>query len=201
MVQPLKARFPRTIGLKGRTYTLRPLEKGDEHALLAYFKRLPVDERQMLKDDVTDASVIRAWCQSIDYASVMPLLAFLGEQIVGNTTLHRSRGWSSHVAKIRITLDPLHRGVGLGTALVQEILEAAHAMGVAIVDAEAMAEQTAAIRMLEKLDFVTVATLSHHVLDLTHQPHDLVLLSRTLTTAERLSPDAAPAEVDHGGGG
>ncbi len=36
MPEPLKARYPRTIALKGRSYTLRPLEKGDEAELLTY---------------------------------------------------------------------------------------------------------------------------------------------------------------------
>lgn len=197
-------RFPKTFALKDRTFTLRTLSPADEKALLEYFRRLPVDERQMLKDDVTDERVIRSWCKNIDHAAVVPILALAGARVVANATLHRQRGgWSAHVAKVRITVDPEFRGIGLGRALMKELLDVAHALGVAIVDAEAMPEQKAILKLLEDLDFVTVATLPQHVVDLNHQPHDLVVFSRTLIPVERLSPDAwkTADEVDEGGEG
>jgi acetyltransferase len=204
MTTRIRTRFPKTIAVKGKSVQLRLLDRADESELLEYFRRLPVDERQMLKDDVTNPRVIRSWCAKLDYKSVLPMLALEGPRIIASTTLHRTRGgWSAHVAKLRITIDAAWRGMGLGTALVREMLDAANTLGVAIVDAEVMAEQKSAIRLLEHLDFVPVATLPHHVVDLTHQPHDLVVYSRTLTPVERLSPDAwkSADEVDEGGGG
>ncbi len=204
MSDVLKSRFPRVLTVKGRAFTLRPLLAGDEKELLEYFRRLPVDERQMLKDDVTNPKVIKGWCQKINFESVLPILAFEGNRLVANVTLHRTRGgWSGHVAKIRLTSDPGVRGIGLAAALTREVLDTAHDLGVAIVDAEVMTEQKKALKLLERLDFVAVATLPHHVVDLNHRPHDLVVLSRTLIPVERLSPDAwkTAEEVDEGGGG
>jgi len=204
MSTKVRTRFPKTITLKGRPLQLRLLDKADETALLDYFRRLPVDERQMLKEDVTNPRVVKAWCANIDFKSVLPVLAFDGPKVVANITLHRTRGgWSAHVARMRVTTDPSYRRIGLGTTLVKELLDVASALGVAIVDAEVMSHQKEAQRFLERLDFVPVATLPHHVVDLTRQPHDLSVYSRTLTTVEKLSPDAwkLPEEVDEGGGG
>lgn len=197
-------RYPRPLKLEGKALALRLLRKDDEKALLEFFKRLPVDERQMLKDDVTDPKVIKTWCQRIEVDKVLPILALDGKRIVADVTVHRARGgWSSHVGKLRITIDPAYRGLGLGHAMVKEAIELVPSLGVAILDAEMMSHQKDAIKLFEDLDFVTVATLPQHVVDLTRQPHDLVVLSRTLIPVERLSPDAwrSAEEVDEGGGG
>ncbi|MBI4563835.1 MAG: GNAT family N-acetyltransferase [Planctomycetes bacterium] len=204
MTDHLSLRYPKTVTLKGRAVVLRPLQRKDEQPLLEFFKRLPVDERQMLKDDVTSPEVIGDWCRHLDYERTLPILGWSGSRVVANSTLHRHRGgWMGHVAKFRITVDPEFRGCGLARTLTQEIVDLAVLQGVAIIDAEAMAEQKGVIRLLESLDFIAVATLPQHVLDLTYQPHDLVILSRTVIPVERLSPDAKKSveEVDVGGGG
>jgi L-amino acid N-acyltransferase YncA len=196
-------RFPRTRALSGRDIVFRPLERADQPALLEFFKRLPVDERRMLKDDVTNPLVISAWCTSIDYDRVLPLLAMDGPRIVGDATLHRSvAGWSQHVAKIRVSIDTDWRRRGLGRALVSELVDAAHELKVSMLDAEIMSEQKGALKLFDQLGFVSVATLPQHVLDLNHRAHDLVVLSRTLIPPEQLSPDAFHDDhIDVGGGG
>ncbi len=196
--------YPKAANLNGHPVKIRPLARADEAALLDFFQRLPLDERRMLKDDVTDPKVVASWCKTPDYTRVLPLLALEGSRIVGDATLHFSRsGWSPHVAKVRVTIDASWRGRGLGRALVAELLEIATAMKVAIVDAEMMAGQKNAVKLFEGLGFVAVATLPHHVLDLSHQPHDLAVYSKTLIPPEQLSPDALanPDEFDLGGGG
>jgi len=197
------ARFPRTRPVAGKSVSLRPLERSDQAALLEFFKRLPVDERRMLKDDVTNPLVLSSWCTSIDYERVLPLLAFDGPRIIGDATLHRSGGgWSQHVAKVRVTIDTEWRRRGLGRALVTELIDTALELKVSMVDAEIMTEQKGALKLFDQLGFVAVATLPQHVLDLNHQAHDLVLLSRTLIPPEQLSPDAFHDEhIDVGGGG
>lgn len=202
--QAALSRYPFPLGLGGRTIILRPLQRGDEQQLLEFFKRLPVDERAMLKDDVTNPAVIAAWCSNIDAERILPIVALDGNVIVADATLHRSRGgWSRHVAAMRITVDPSQRRRGLGRALIRELMDLAGRLHVAVLDAEVLAEQKSAIALFEDLGFHCIATLPQHAVDLTHQPHDLLLLSKTLTPVERLSPDAwRPAdEVDEGGGG
>ncbi len=204
MAQAAVARYPFHFGIAGKSIVVRPLERGDENELARFFRRLPVDERAMLKDDVTNPLVVAAWCSSIDHERVYPLVALDGAHIVGDATLHRSRtGWSRHVATLRVTVDPDYRRIGLGRALIRELIELATSLKVAVLDAEIVAEQSSAIRLFESLGFHCIATLPQHVLDLTHQPHDQLILTKTLIPVEQLSPDAVKRtdEVDVGGGG
>lgn len=204
MVKTALDSYPVTISLASRRISLRPLERQDGTALAAFFKRIPADERIMLKDDVTNPVVIATWCAGIDYDRVLPILAFDGPRVVADATLHRDeRGWSRHVARIRLTVDPDYRRMGLARAMVRELLVLAEKIGLAVVDAEALSAQHGAIKLFEDLGFIAVATLPHHALDLTSQPHDIVVLSKTLVPVEQLSPDAHTPmeEVDVGGGG
>lgn len=205
MVKRVLGRYPKTVRLPGgESIALRPLQAEDESLLLGYFKDLPADERRMLRDDVTDPSVIHRWCRKIDYDAVFPLLAFRDGKLVADATLHRFRsGWANHVANLRVTVHPSMRRVGLAHVLLDELLEVAANIGIAIVDAEMMDRQKNAALLFEDLGFHTIATLPYHVLDLTQQPHDLVIMSKTLISPASLSPDAHKSveEVDIGGAG
>jgi len=197
-------RYPVSVRLADRELALRPLQRNDGTELAGFFSRMPVDERIMLKDDVTNPAVIATWCTNIDPDRILPIVALDGARIVGDATLHRDRsGWSRHVARIRVTVDPKYRRMGLARAMVRELLDLGERLGVAVVDAEMLSAQKGAIRLFEKLGFVVVATLPQHALDLTHQAHDLVVLSKTLIPVEQLSPDAHKKadEVDEGGAG
>ena len=195
--------YPVMVSLASKQLMLRPLVREDGTALARFFARMPADERIMLKDDVTNPVVIANWCSNIDPERVLPLLALDGNRVVADATLHRDRrGWMRHVALIRLTVDPEYRRLGLARAMVRELLVLAERLGVAVVDAEILAAQHGAIKLFEDLGFISVATLPQHALDLTEQPHDIVVLSKTLVPVEQLSPDAhkPTEEVDVGAG-
>jgi ribosomal protein S18 acetylase RimI-like enzyme len=195
----LRTRYPRTLedGL-----TLRPLEGKDERALVAFFQRIPVDERQLFKDDVTQVSVIRGWIKNLNYQNILPLLAFDGAGVVGDATLHRDRrGWSRHVGKIRITLDTGYRRRGLAKTLVQEFIELAKPLNLAILQAEVLDVQQGARSLFEDLGFHPVATLPQHAIDLSDRVHDILVYELTVTPPERLAPEAMIKEEDGDIGG
>ena len=193
-------RYPKTIA--GR-FTLRPMEASDQSALLDLFRRIPVDERRLFKDDITRVSVIRGWIRNLDYLNILPLLAFDGSRIVGDMTLHRDRrGWARHVAKIRLTLDPEYRRQGLARALVLEVVGLAKALNLAILEAEILDVQRGARLLFEDLGFHCAATLPQHAIDLAGRVHDILIYAQTITPPESLAPEArlTEAEADVGGG-
>jgi RimJ/RimL family protein N-acetyltransferase len=195
----LNARYPKTIqdGL-----TLRPMVAADREALNDFFERIPVDERQLFKDDVTRADVIQAWIENLDYGNILPLLAFEGKRIVADATLHRDRrGWSRHVAKTRLTLDPDFRGRGIGRQMLREFIDLAKPLGIAILQAEILDGQKGARALFEELGFVRVATLPQHAIDLTGRVHDVLVYALTVSPPERLAPEAAIKEEDGDIGG
>ena len=193
------ARYPRQIeeGL-----VLRPMEADDETALADFFRRIPVDERQLFKDDVRQASVIRGWIRNLDYANILPLLVFSGPQVIADASLHRDkRGWSRHVAEVRVSLDPGFRGRGLARKLLQEFVEIAPALRIAILNACVLDVQREAKEMVESVGFIPMATFPQHAIDLSGRVHDVLVYSCTLVPPERLAPESSlkEEEADIGG--
>lgn len=175
---PLKG-FPKSVTLRdGTVVTLRLLQAADETALLAFFRRLPAEDRQYLKDDVVHPDVIRSWCRSLDYARVIPVLAEREGEIVGDATLHRQpSGWMRHVGEIRVVTDPFLRRRGLASALAREIFYVALQVGLDKMVAEVVDGQTAVAKVFEKLGFRQEARLAGHILDLHGRKHDLIILT------------------------
>ena len=170
--------FPKRITLRdGTPVTLRPMVQSDEAALLAFFCRLPPEDRQFLRDDVTRPEIIHAWCHEIDYGRVLPILAECGGRIVGDATLHRRAGWMRHLGEIRVVTDPFYRRRGLASAMAREIFYLALQAGLDKMTAEVGAGQQAAIKVFEKLGFAREARLAGHVMDLQGRRHDLVVLT------------------------
>jgi RimJ/RimL family protein N-acetyltransferase len=199
-MKDILSRYPLDFG---DGLSLRPMQAPDEKALTAFFKRIPVDERQLFKDDVRSSSVIRGWIRKLDYSNVLPLLLFQGDRVVADATLHRDRrGWSRHVAEIRVSLDPDFRGRGLARRLLQEFIDIGPSLDVAILNAFVLDVQQEARDLVESAGFVPQATLAQQAIDLAGRVHDVLVYSSTLTPPERLAPEASLAEeeADVGGG-
>jgi len=194
------SRYPKEVA--GRL-TLRPLEVTDRAALVEFFRGIPIDERQLFKDDLTRVAVIRGWIEELDYRNILPLLALEGPRIIADITLHRDRrGWARHVARIRLTLDPKHRRKGLARALVLEMVDLCRNVNIAILQAEVLDVQREARLLFEDLGFQCVATLPQHAIDLAGRVHDVLVYAQTITPPESLAPEAklTEAEADVGGG-
>jgi RimJ/RimL family protein N-acetyltransferase len=175
---PLKG-FPKQIILRDRSaVTLRPMVREDKEGLLTFFRRLPPEDRQFLKDDVTRAEIIEAWARDLNYDRVLPILAEFEGRIVGDATLHRQAyGWMRHVGEIRLVTDPYLRRRGLATAMAREIFYLALQAGLDKMVAEMVADQVAAIKVFGKLGFQQEARLVNHVVDLQGRKHDLVIMT------------------------
>ncbi|NNG47395.1 MAG: N-acetyltransferase, partial [Deltaproteobacteria bacterium] len=58
--------YPKEATLKnGTTVVLKPFEKKDKDALLAFFQKLPEADRLFLKDNVTDPAVVERWAAEL----------------------------------------------------------------------------------------------------------------------------------------
>jgi GNAT superfamily N-acetyltransferase len=174
----------------------------DESGLLEFFQRIPVQERQLFREDVTRPSVIRGWIAALNYSRILPLLAVQGSRVVADATLHRDvGGWSRHVARVRLTIDPEFRAQGLARLLLQEFMDLSKSLGVAVLDGEILDAQKEEASLFEEMGFQCVATLPQHAIDLSGRVHDLRVFAQTLNLPEGLAPEARVAEADADVGG
>lgn len=166
----------------GTRITLRPLLKEDEQALLEYFQGLPPEDRLCLKEDVTDPKVIENWIYELNYDNVFPLIAADGDRIIGDATLHFSPiGWTKHQGEVRLTTSPNYRVKGLGTLLVQNLIDVATSLGLEQLSLEIPPLLDKAFYLFEKLGFKEVAHLKDFVKDMKGGESDLVLMIKQLS--------------------
>src|SRR3954463_3903440 len=120
----LLEQFPKEITLKeGFKSAVRPLESTDESAFYDFFQTVPEQERMFIKHRVADRSVIRDWCQNIDYGRNLALLALSKNRIIADATLHQQLGgWRRHIGRVSVLVDPAFRGRGLAKALISELI-------------------------------------------------------------------------------
>jgi len=174
--------YPKEVNLGDGTLVIfRPLLKDDQQALLDYFQSLPEEDRACLKDEVTNPQVIENWIYDMDYDNLLPILALHNGRIIGDASLHFSQiGWSKHQGEIRLTTDPQYRVKGLGTLMVQDLIDIATQLGLEQLSAEMPPEMDKAFYLFEKLGFKETAILKGFVKDLKGEETDLVLMTKSL---------------------
>lgn len=175
--------YPKAIEIRGGIkVTLRPMVKEDVEKLWAFFQGMPREDRLFLRDDVSKRETIEAWAKDLDYEKVLPIVAEWDGRIVADATLHRRRfGWTRHVGKIRLVVAKEFREKGLGSALVQEIIQIAKAAKLELLVAEIMETEGAALRAFKHLGFEREAIFYNYVRDQVDRPHSLVVTIKDLT--------------------
>ncbi|MCG6916514.1 MAG: GNAT family N-acetyltransferase [Deltaproteobacteria bacterium] len=161
----------------GKVVLLRPLVKEDREGLFAFFQSLPEELRLYLRHDVTDLEIIKSWTENVDYSRVFPILAFDGDRIVGDVSLHRIPfGWKHHIGTIRVVVSPEYQDKGLGTLLINEIVELAAEFGLEKLWAELPLNVPAAIAVFRKAGFSSKAVVEGLVKDLKGRNTDVVIM-------------------------
>ncbi len=175
--------YPRIITLEdGTQVTLRPLLKDDEAALAEYFNSLPTGDRLCIRRDVTDPQVIESWIYSLDYDNVLPLLALKDGKVVGDATLHfNTIRWTRHQGEVHLTTDPQYRVKGLGSLLIQHLMDVARQLGLEQLTAEIPPVLDKAFHFFEKLDFKSVVHLKGFAEDAEGKESDLFIMVKNLS--------------------
>ncbi len=174
--------YPKEVKVKdGSTVVLRPFERKDKDALFAFFQTLREVDRLFLKDNVSDPAIVDRWALELNYEKVFPLLAWHGDRVVADATLHKNLGgWMKHVGTIRIVVSPEFQRKGVGSILANELFLHALKSGLEKIVAEIMDIQNGAIKVFEKLGFKKEAVFHGHVRDQIGVRHDLLILSKDL---------------------
>lgn len=179
------AKYPKTIQCRdGLEVTVRPMEAGDFDIVRAFFTNLPMEDRLFLRDDATRPEVLAGWFVGLDYAKRIPILALHGGEVVGHALLDgEQRGWSRHVAEVRVVVADAYKKRAVGSVLARELFDLANSMGFEKVIGQMMDTQSAARTMFERMGFVAEARLAGHIKDLSGEKHDLLIMSCSLDDA------------------
>ena len=170
----------------GTRVTLRPMVKEDRDKMLDFFRRLDEKDKLFLRSDVRDQAVIDHWVNNIDYQKVFPLLAEVDGRIVGDATLHmRKVGWKRHLGNVRVVVAKDFQGRGLGTLLINELVELAGEFGLEKLIAEIHLQAQAALKVFKHAGFTTKAVFEDLVKDPEGKNSDLVVMVCDVQAMER----------------
>jgi RimJ/RimL family protein N-acetyltransferase len=171
------AYFKEGVLKDGARVKLRPLVKEDREMLLKFFQDLDEKELGFLRNDVRDPAVIDRWVSHIDYHRVFPLVAEVDGRIVGDASLHmRKVGWKRHLGNVRVVVAKDYQGRGLGTLLINEIVELAGEYGLEKLVAEIHLQALSAFAAFKKAGFSVKAVFEDLVKDPAGKSSDLVVM-------------------------
>ncbi|MGA8573043.1 MAG: N-acetyltransferase family protein [Desulfobaccales bacterium] len=170
----------------GKRMMLRFLNPGDREGLLQLFQGAPEEDVRFLKQDVKDPKVVNYWVDHIDYHHVLPLLAVDLEtnRIAADASLHRGKHSSKHIGEIRIFVSRGHRNLGLGSLMLEELIELAFRENLQWLRAEIIADFKKVIKGFRTHGFEHKAVLDDYFIRMDGVTHDVVLLMRPVMKIE-----------------
>jgi len=155
-------------------------DDGDE--LVAFARSLPERDLLFLSIDITRHEVVKGWLSDIAAGHTFTVIAEIDHRLIGHGTLYLSElTWTRHMGEIQLLVSRDYRGFGLGHLLANEVFSAAQEHGLQKIIARTAADQTSALRVLERLGFKAEALLGDFVIDREGRTHDLIVMSHDVT--------------------
>ncbi len=146
----------------GVSVLLRPMTPDDGEALTALFSPASDEDVRYLHHDVRDPKIVQGWCDERDLTRVLPLMAMVRERAVGQATLHFHTGPERHVGEVRIFLAKDYRRRGLGTKMMETLIELARKHDLHALMAEIVTDQAKLIKAFQNLGFEWCCTLEDY---------------------------------------
>lgn len=160
----------------GSRVLLRPLQKGDKQALLDLFARASHQDLEWFRSDAADPEVVARWVDHLDYRRVFPLVAIVGDQLVGDATLHFGEHYHRHLAWVRIFLDRTYRRRGIGTLMVECLVDIGRRLGLQQLYGEIVINQPQIIKGFLDLGFQHEVTLRDYFITSTGETLDMAIV-------------------------
>lgn len=146
----------------GARILLRPLIKEDKQGLIDLFKAVSPEDLRYMRHQVTDPKLVGKWVDDLDYDIVLPLVAVVNDTIVGSATLHLNEGPARHRGEVRIYLAKEIRRRGVGSRMIQALIDLAKRRNIYMIEARVINEQATVIRAFKNLGFVRKCTLDDY---------------------------------------
>ena len=156
----------KTVALKnGKTCLIRRPEEADAERLVAYMRSTAGETRNLMREPEETAMTVEREREFLrDQAASetgLMLLAEVDGAHAGTASLDRQGRWSRtrHRCGVAITLYRAFWGMGIGTALLGEILDMAKSAGYEQAELEAVSANEPAIALYRKFGFETTGTV------------------------------------------
>ena len=176
--------------IEGHAVQIRPMVPSDRDAMLAFARSLPDHDLLFLRRDITRSEEVGAWLAEIAAGRTTTLIAIDDDGVGGYASVSRSDPrWRRHVAELRVLTAPRLRGQGLGRELTNQAFRVAVELGVEKMVAHMTPDQEVAIGVFFRLGFEHEARLLGEVLDRQGRKHDLLVLSRDVSTYQATRRD------------
>lgn len=146
----------------GATVLLRAMTPDDKQRLIDMFSTVSDEDVRYLRDNIRDPALIESWSKGLDYSRVLPLLALVKDRVVGQGTLHLRSGPERHIGEVRIFLSKDFRRRGLGTRMLNTLIDLARRMDLQILKAEVVADQSKVIKAFQNLGFTLSCTFEDY---------------------------------------
>jgi len=177
MLQKQIINYRNLVVLKdGTQVLLRALIPEDQEGLLELFFRSNESDVRFLRHDVKDPALIASWCENLNYSEVLPIVAIIQERIVGLASLHFRSGPERHIGEVRIFLAKDFRRRGLGTRILQTIIEIARKHGLHWLEANVIASQNKVVKAFQGLGFELSCTSEDYFMFPDGETQDVVRL-------------------------
>ncbi|HEY75031.1 MAG TPA: GNAT family N-acetyltransferase [Thermoflexia bacterium] len=160
----------------GSRLLLRPLQKGDKQALVDLFARASREDLEWYRIDAADPKVVESWVDNLDYRRVFPLVAFANDRLIGEATLHFGEHYHRHLAWVRIFLDKKYRRQGIGTLMVQSLIEIARRVGLRQLYGEIVTTQPQVIQGFLDMGFQHEVTLRDYFITSEGETLDMAIV-------------------------
>jgi len=173
--------YRKFITLKnGKRVMFRFLNEQDREGLIQMFQEAPEEDTRFLKQDVKDLKLVNYWVDHLNYRKVLPLVAvdLENNRIIGDATLHRGKHAAKHIGEIRIFVGRPFRNLGLGSLMLEEVLNLALQENLMWVKAEVLAEHKKVIKAFRSKGFDLKCTLDDYFIRKDGVTHDVVMMMR-----------------------
>jgi len=170
----------------GKRVMFRFLNDQDRDSLIQLFLKAPEEDTRFLKQDVKDQKLINYWLDHINYRQVLPLVAVDLEtnRIIADATLHRGKHAAKHIGEVRIFVPRSFRNLGLGSVMLEEVLNVAKQESLQWLKAEIMADHKKVIKAFRTKGFEQKAILDDYFIRKDGVTHDIVLMLRPVVQKE-----------------
>ena len=170
---------PHYVTLKdGRAALIRRAEPADAEALIEHVNEVGAEQVYIMTERLgmtrdEEAELIR----KLDVRRSLFLVALVDRKLVASADIERGK-WAknAHTARLGISVRKPVRGLGLGRAVLEDLLRWAKSEGVRKVTLEVFATNTGAISLYREMGFVEEARLRGQVI-LAGQPVDEIVMS------------------------